>query len=105
MTESNQTKYCQVCRNQGTRICKACTYRVSPSGKESEPSLWAPLGELQQAAEFTKPPLGVKPKYIHDEERAEDISEAIVRYLNARLPLPYEWIREYNGLRKKPKKK
>lgn len=46
-----------------------------------------------------KPPIGVKPRNLHDEERANALDEAMVRYLNEDLPFPIEWAVEWNELR------
>lgn len=46
-----------------------------------------------------KPPIGVKPRNLHDEERANALDEAIARYLNEDLPFPIEWATEWNELR------
>lgn len=45
------------------------------------------------------PPLGVKPRNLHDEERANALDEAMSRYLDADLPFPNEWAVEWNELR------
>jgi hypothetical protein len=45
---------------------------------------------------LNKPPIGIKPKYIHDKERHNDLKMAIARYLNEDMALPEEWITEYN---------
>ncbi len=45
-----------------------------------------------------RPPLGLKPKFIHDEGRAEEILEAIERYTKAEKPIPAEWTEELKGL-------
>ena len=45
-----------------------------------------------------KPPLGVEPRYIHEELRRQQLSAAIVRYAEASLPVPLEWVEEYNEL-------
>ena len=46
-----------------------------------------------------KPPLGVKPRHIHDEERRQDLAGAIARYIeNREMALPIEWVNEYNEL-------
>lgn len=37
------------------------------------------------------PPLGLKPRKIHDEQRAADIQQAIIRYISAKKPIPSEW--------------
>lgn len=44
------------------------------------------------------PPLGLKPKSVHDTERAFHITEAINRYLAADKPVPPEWIDELRDI-------
>ncbi len=41
-----------------------------------------------------KPPLGLKPKWLHEWERTIAIVEAIERYSNAGMVIPKEWISE-----------
>ena len=41
-----------------------------------------------------KPPLGITPRYIHDEHRAREIIFALLRYLDAGKPIPREWLEE-----------
>ena len=41
-----------------------------------------------------KPPLGLVPRFIRDEERAREILEAIGRYNDAGEPVPVNWIWE-----------
>ncbi len=45
-----------------------------------------------------KPPLGVKPQKIHDEQRNEMLSAGISRYLKAGKEIPIEWVDEYNEI-------
>ena len=45
-----------------------------------------------------KPPIGIKPRYIHDEERKQEIMDAMVRYSNAFKPIPVEWLDELKDL-------
>lgn len=45
-------------------------------------------------------PLGLKPKYIHDEERLKAVQQAIHRYAIRTLEIPIEWVEEYNELLK-----
>ncbi|MCY7572375.1 hypothetical protein [Bacillus pumilus] len=52
-----------------------------------------------------EPPLGIIPKLIHDERRAEDLAAAIERRISARLEIPIEWFEEYNNLIKHQVKK
>lgn len=47
---------------------------------------------------YKKPPLGLIPRYIRDEERLSEVGGAIYRYLNERYPIKPEWIEEYNEL-------
>lgn len=45
-----------------------------------------------------KPPMGVKPRHIHDMERFREIIDAINRYSDANLPVPKEWVREIRDI-------
>lgn len=47
--------------------------------------------------EYKKPPLGLKPKHIHDEQRQVEIKQAINRYVEVGKEIPLEWIDEYNS--------
>ena len=47
---------------------------------------------------YTKPPIGVKPRWLHDSERLKDILDAIERYTNADLPIPKDWVIELRDL-------
>ena len=47
---------------------------------------------------YTKSPIGVKPRWLHDYERLKDILEAIERYINADLPIPKDWVIELRDL-------
>lgn len=46
--------------------------------------------------DMNKPPIGITPRWLLDEERAIEIEEAIVRYNKADYPIPIEWIQELN---------
>tara|TARA_B110000902_G_C14018687_1_gene479441 strand:+ start:100 stop:273 length:174 start_codon:yes stop_codon:yes gene_type:complete len=52
----------------------------------------------QQKTKLVKPPVGLRPKYISDAERLEEVKAAIVRYFNAELEIPVLWVEEYNNL-------
>lgn len=45
-----------------------------------------------------EPPLGVMPKWLHDERRAEELKAAIKRFTKAHKSVPAEMIEEYNLL-------
>jgi hypothetical protein len=51
-------------------------------------------------AEIKKPPLGLIPKWLRQEERLKEIREAMLRYLEADVEIPEEWIEEFLELRK-----
>jgi len=44
------------------------------------------------------PPIGLKPKYIHDAQRFAEVCEAIKRAWDAGYPINVEWVEEYNSL-------
>ena len=54
--------------------------------------------ELEKHGITQKPPIGLKPKYIHDSERFQEVCLAIARYYKKSFPIPVEWIEEYNQL-------
>ena len=45
-----------------------------------------------------KPPLGLKPKSISDEQRLDEIDAAIERYVVALYPIPQSWLDERDAL-------
>jgi len=42
-----------------------------------------------------KPPIGIMPKKMWDTIRIECLANAINRYSEAKVPVPYEWAEEY----------
>lgn len=48
-----------------------------------------------------RPPLGVIPRYLHNETRFTELRNAIVRYLDGYRYIDPEWIAEYNELLEK----
>lgn len=45
-----------------------------------------------------RPPLGVRPRYLLDEERITELKGAISRYIKSNWPIPDNIINEYNEL-------
>jgi hypothetical protein len=45
-----------------------------------------------------RPPLGIMPKYIHDQKRLGELRKAIKRYVDIYYYINPEWIVEYNDL-------
>ena len=47
-----------------------------------------------------KPPLGIKPRWLHRAERIADIVDALWRYSIDGKPIPAEWVFELNDILK-----
>jgi hypothetical protein len=45
-----------------------------------------------------KPPLGVPPKWLRQEQRLAELNEAVVRYRQEALPIPNDWLEEIRDL-------
>lgn len=45
-----------------------------------------------------KPPRGLRPRFLVDEERKKEIADAMIRYISAGCSIPADWIDEYNYL-------
>lgn len=45
-----------------------------------------------------RPPIGIMPRYIWEEKRLSELISAINRYVDNCMPVPMEWIEEYNEL-------
>lgn len=50
------------------------------------------------AADLSKPPLGVIPRYLSIERRIRELDAAIERYLGHNCQIPVEWVSERNEL-------
>lgn len=48
--------------------------------------------------EIPKPPLGLKPRWLAEEQRAMEVSAAIARYVMAGVDVPKEWEEELQFL-------
>ena len=48
--------------------------------------------------QIIKPPLGLKPRYIHEAGRAIEIMDACQRYSDAEKAIPAEWVAELREL-------
>lgn len=47
-----------------------------------------------------KPPVGLKPRHLHDETRIKDIHDAMGRFIEAGKQIPAEWAKEMLDLSK-----
>ena len=49
----------------------------------------------KKAPELKKPPLGLRPRWIVDLDRLEEIAEAMIRYEEGGQKIPVEWRKEF----------
>ena len=54
--------------------------------------------QKKEKEEPLPPPLGLKPRYVHDNERLKDIISAMERYSKVLKPIPGVWIDELKDL-------
>lgn len=121
---NNKEYECKNCFNKATFICESCVETKYPSGKTSKPSRYKSVEEVMRNntkiindfirneifealsgdISTEKPPAGLKPKFVHDAQRAEEIKDAVNRYFRSNKPIPPEWIEEYNAIAKGEKK-
>lgn len=76
---------------------------TSEEGKEytmsSEPLTIKEEDDPNEGQKMNKQPtLGLKPRYIHEEQRAREIGAAISRRLNAGEIVPIDWLKELGEL-------
>lgn len=45
-----------------------------------------------------KPPIGLMPERIHNQNRALEICKAMIRYINVGKPIPDKWFSELSSL-------
>lgn len=48
-----------------------------------------------------KPPIGLRPRFVVESERLQEISEAVNRYVKAGFDVPEEWLDEWEEIAKK----
>lgn len=56
------------------------------------------MPEATEKPETKKPPLGLKPRRVHDMERFVEIVDAIHRYVVAGKGIPTEWVEELSDI-------
>ena len=79
---------CKDCINRGTEICENCVTTKYPSGRTSKPSHYQIKEEaLLRISVQTVPPIGIMPRHIHEERRADELAKANIKIedLNVRV--------------------
>jgi len=84
------SNFCDNCIRADSKVCAYCSFSLSPSGEMSQPSHFC--------QKHKKPPLGLTPRFIRDEQRLNEILAAIERYAAEKTPIPLEWVEEYNEI-------
>lgn len=74
--------------------CKFCLWKEKPFNCAG--CVYKPL--QVPPPERRKPPLGARPRYIHEELRRRELREAIAGYMQDGLEVNPEWVSEYNEL-------
>lgn len=82
--------------------CTNCHAEINYYASHGE-ILWyeCSCGLSWQMGSEKKPPIGIMPRKFWDEQRLQNLSAAINRYLCAGRLVPTEWINEYNELTKR----
>lgn len=52
----------------------------------------------KNAEEVKKPPLGLKPRWVHEAQRVNEIFKAMERFSEVEHPIPMDWIYELEEL-------
>ena len=83
----------EYCEENGIKVKEFNKYNVNNYTNFLEKKL-----EAINYTHCCKPPIGLRPKWVSDKERLNEVRSAIVRYYDAELKIPIEWIEEYNQL-------
>ena len=70
--------------------------QIEELGKGLSDDFTESLGRAERL--FKKPPIGLKPKFIHRKERINDILDAMERYTKAESLILPEWVDELREL-------
>ena len=68
------------------------------NGKTYWESLTSPTDIYGLMRYTEKPPLGIMPQKVHDDQRREDLGASISRRIAAEIEIPIEWVDEYNEI-------
>lgn len=82
--------------NSGGKVKMYCSFNSPMIHNFSEKDIIELKDWFEPIAE--KPPLGLKPIWVHHEERLQEIKDAIKRYDDAKKDVPAEWINEAQTL-------
>lgn len=98
---TEEVVFCNDVKTKHLITCKNCGDKLSTmKSLETLETEWnrAVRGYRHFKKLENKPPLGIVPKRIHDDERKLAIFEAMERYVSNEFIIPIEWIKELKEL-------
>jgi hypothetical protein len=75
--------------------------RIQRGNGNGGPSTGKPVIQPQSTGNAVKPPPGLTPRFIADEARLREVADAINRYREAGMRVPFKWLFEYHQLCRK----
>ncbi len=66
----------------------------APSQPSQAPESGGAVGRTEPMLTSVAPPLGVMPRWLHNEHRSADLLRAMLRYVEAGKAMPVEWFDE-----------
>lgn len=95
---------CNGCAYYGRQNCVESLYRdiarefelndsvpALRDGKDEDP-------DTNAGVKIDKPPIGIKPRKIHDFQRLTELFAAVLRYMEHEKKVPWEWVDEIRDL-------
>ena len=81
-------------------LFSAFVFADTPEGNDYWYSLHMKWLERLKSLEekSVKPPVGLRPRFVDDIRRMDEIKKAVIRYVKDGWEVPPEWIEEYNEL-------
>ena len=95
---------CNGCAYYGRQNCVESLYRDIAREFELNDSVPASKNDedeypdTNEGVKTDKPPIGIKPRRIHDFQRLTELFAAVLRYMEAEKKVPGEWVDEIRDL-------
>lgn len=82
----------------GSKVCGNCQDPFIGNGKLCPDCDKRQEAEARESETHEKPPLGLKPRDIHETGRISEILGSVARAMDAGYQIPIVWIEEYNEI-------
>lgn len=102
--ENADCPFCFGCAYYGHQNCVESLYRDIARGFELSGSVPASRDskdedpDMDESPAVDKPPIGIKPRKIHDFQRLTELFTAVLRYMESEKKVPWEWVDEIRDL-------